>query len=633
MGRSCTPAPAGTARADHDQFGDGRRVLNEDFYALGHASRFIQPGAYVWIPTRSPLGGIENVASANPDGSFVVLAINSRQKTLTFQIRSRGATVQYTLEEQRRDVQMESSLIRGTRSTPVAAVGRAPMVARARVLGITTAVLLQFVFLSPARGQERRASVWVTSADQSQLLARQPDLPFAPDPGSANLTIDVKADQSFQQVDGFGASLTESSAWLMATSLTEGERATLMTQFFHPIAGIGLNVLRQPIGASDFALSHYSYDDMPAGQRDPGLQQFSIARDRTYVIPAVKQALQLNPGVRVMASPWSAPGWMKTLGSMIRGQLKRENFAPYAAYFVKFLQAYAAEGIPIETVTVQNEPHFTAEDYPGMYMTSADQTTFVRDYLAPALAQAHLTTAILAFDQNWNEPNYPLEVFSDAGARAAIAGSAFHCYAGNPSAMTQVHAAYPEKSLHVTECSMFLERTPTFAASLIWTARNLLIGSLRNWAETVVTWNLALDAQHGPHVGGCRDCTGLATIDRGTGEVAFNGEFYALGHVSKFVQRGAHRIESTTFATQGVDDVAFRNPDGSYRPAGGEFLEKGADHRSVRRRVVQLLPGAGQHRHLHVAGWRRGAPARCQGGPGVDRGRTVQRGGGWQRLP
>jgi glucosylceramidase len=422
----------------------------------------------------------------------------------------------------------------------------------------------QFVSLIPARAQGRRASVWVTSGDRSRLLEQQPDVPFVSDTTSPNLTIDVRADQVFQQIEGFGASLTESSAWLLATALTDGERATLMTQFFHPVFGIGLDVLRQPIGASDFALSHYSYDDMPAGQRDPALQQFSIARDRTYVIPAVRQAIQLNPGLRVMATPWSAPGWMKTLGSMIRGELKRENYAPYAAYFVKFLQAYAAEGIQVETVTVQNEPHFTAEDYPGMYMTSADQVTFVRDYLAPAFSQAHLTTKILAFDQNWNEANYPLEVFSDAGARAVISGSAFHCYAGNPSAMTSVHASYPDKSIHVTECSLFAGTTPTFTDSLIWTTRALLIGSLRNWAQTVITWNLVLDQQYGPHTGGCIDCTGLATIDRGTGRATLNGEFYALAHVSKFVQRGADRIESTTFGSQGVDDVAFRNPDGSY---------------------------------------------------------------------
>jgi glucosylceramidase len=439
---------------------------------------------------------------------------------------------------------------------------RGPIVASILMRGaFGLAATLGFGPVTTVSAQQRSAAVWLTTTDQTRLLAKQGDVAFVPDTQTADLTIDVNAGQTFQQIDGFGASLTESSAWLMATALTDGERAALMTQFFDPIAGIGLNVLRQPIGASDFALSQYSYDDMPAGQTDVDLRQFSIAHDRTYVLPALRVARQINPGISVIASPWSAPGWMKTLGSMIRGELRQEYYAPYAAYLVKFLQAYAAEGVPIDRVTVQNEPHFTGEDYPGMYMTSADQATFVRDDLGPALVRASLPTGILAFDQNWSEPNYPLEVFADPGARAAVSGSAFHCYAGDPSAMTAVHTAYPDKSLQVTECSPF---TATFADSLMWTTQMLLIRSTRNWAQSVLTWNLALDPQHGPHLGGCIDCTGLATIDPATGGVTFNAAFYATGHFSKFVQRGALRVESTTHADQGVEDVAFRNPDGSY---------------------------------------------------------------------
>ena len=433
--------------------------------------------------------------------------------------------------------------------------------AAARALRWATIVVAQLAAVTPAAAQ-RNASVWVTSSDQTRLLARQADVPFVPDTPGAVVTIDVDGAQTFQQFDGVGGSMTESSAWLMATAMSDGERATLMTQLFDPIAGVGLSILRQPIGASDFALSHYSYDDMPAGQTDVNLLNFSIAHDRTHILPALRAARQLNPSLLVMASPWSAPGWMKTLGSMIRGELKPEYYAPYAAYLVKFLQAYAADGVPVDAITVQNEPHFTGEDYPGMYMTSADQTTFIRDHLAPALGRANLTTAILAFDQNWSEPNYPLEVFADPAARGVIAGSAFHCYAGDPSGMNGVHTAYPDKTLHVTECSPFAAKT--FAESLMWTTRVLVIGSTRNWAQSVVTWNLALDEEFGPHLGGCADCIGLVTINRATATVTFNAAYYALGHVSKFVHRGATRVASTTYASSGVDDVTFRNPDGSY---------------------------------------------------------------------
>ena len=432
----------------------------------------------------------------------------------------------------------------------------------ARTLGWATIVLAYFIAVAPAFAQQN-VGVWLTSGDRTRLLTRQGDVPFVPDtPAAVAVTIDVDGAQTFQRFDGVGASMTESSASLMATALSDGDRATLMTQLFDPIAGVGLSILRQPVGASDFALTHYSFDDMPAGQTDVPLLHFSTAHDRTYILPALRAARQSNPNLLVMASPWSAPGWMKTLGSMIRGELKPEYYAPYAAYLVKFLQAYAADGVPIDRMTVQNEPHFTGEDYPGMYMTSADQATFIRDYLAPAMARANLTTTILAFDQNWSEPNYPLEVFADPAARAAIGGSAFHCYAGDPTGMSGVHTAYPDKSLHVTECSGFTEKT--FAESLMWTTRVLLIGSMRNWAESVLTWNLALDEQSGPHLGGCVDCVGLATINRSSGAVTFNAAYYALGHVSKFVQRGATRVASTTYPSSGVEDVTFRNPDGSY---------------------------------------------------------------------
>ena len=378
------------------------------------------------------------------------------------------------------------------------------MVARTRALGVMTVVLLQVASLSPARGQERRASVWVTSAIV-RLLTRQTDVPFAPDTASTNLTIDVTGDQTFQQIDGFGASLTESSAWLMATALTDGERATLMTQSpsyrrdrpqrsASAHRGVGLCalslLLRRHAGRAERSGASIFLDRARPHLRHSGAEACAPAQPRPpdHGDSVERAGLDEDPGI-------DDPG-----------ELKRENYGPYAAYFVKLLQAYAAEGIPIETITVQNEPHFTPEDYPGMYMASTDQATFVRDYLAPAFAQA-TSRPILAFDHNWNEPNYPLEVFSDVSARAAFAGSAFHCYAGDPSAMTPVHAAYPDKSLHVTECSLFQSTTPTFAHSLTWATQALLIGSLRNWAQTVVTWNLALDPQHGPHLGGCLDCT------------------------------------------------------------------------------------------------------------------------------
>ena len=434
----------------------------------------------------------------------------------------------------------------------------------ARRLRLLAALVLPAVVLVAAApaGQQRTAAVWVTTADRAQLLARLPDAPIQTETPGTAIAIELFPQQVHQPITGFGASLTESSAYVLDTALAEAPRQALFQQFFDAASGAGLSVLRQPIGASDFALSHYSYDDMPPGQSDPLLQRFSIARDRQHVLPALRRALQINPAITVMASPWSAPGWMKSSGSMIDGSLRRDAYAPYAEYFVRFLQAYAAEGVPVRFVTVQNEPHFTPPDYPGTYMPAADQAQFIRDHLGPALTRAGLTTAILAWDSNWDQPHYPIDVLNDAGARPFVAGSAFHCYKGDPAMMEETHAAHPGRSIHLTECSSFT--STDFAQTLLWNARVLLIGSLRHWAESIVAWNLVLDETGGPHAGGCPDCTALATVDRSTGRVTFNAEFYALAHVSRFVRPGAVRIGSDSRPSDGIDAVAMTNPDGSH---------------------------------------------------------------------
>jgi glucosylceramidase len=245
------------------------------------------------------------------------------------------------------------------------------------------------------------------------------------------------------------------------------------------------------------------------------------------VLPALKEAFSINPDILVMASPWSAPGWMKTSDSMVGGWLRTDRYAPFAQYFVKFVQAYEAEGIPIDFITVANEPLYIPKDYPGMYMAAPVQAQFIRDYLGPALARAGLTPQVLTFDHNWSQAQYALDVLQDASAQPYVAGSAFHCYSGQPSAMGAVHSAFPSKAIHVTECSSFSTGN-TFENALLWNARTLVTGSLRHWAESVVLWNLVLDEQGGPHAGGCTDCTGLAMVHSTTGAVTFNGEFYAL---------------------------------------------------------------------------------------------------------
>lgn len=415
-------------------------------------------------------------------------------------------------------------------------------------------------------GAGEQVQVWLTTPDLTSHLTPQANLAFASDAGTFNpLTVTVNENQTFQQMDGFGAAMTDTSAWLISSKLTTTQRAALMSNLFDSTSGIGVNYVRVPMGSSDFtatppsAPAPYSYDDLPAGQTDPTLANFSISHDLTYIIPTLQQALQIQPNAKVLATPWSPPGWMKTSGSMIGGSLSSSNnYGPLAQYFVKFVQAYQTQGVPVYAVAPQNEPDYVPPDYPGMSFPPADEATFVQNNLAPALSSANLHTKILAADEsNWSA-SYPQTVLGNSGAANAIAGIAYHCYGGDPSVMTQVHNAYPTKDASVTECSTGSSGIAPLSAI------DLAIRGSQNWAKSILLWNIALDTNDGPHIGcGCNNCTGLVSIDQATGNVTYLNNYYQLGHVSKFVVPGAYHIASNTFGADSVEDVAFKNPDGS----------------------------------------------------------------------
>jgi glucosylceramidase len=404
-------------------------------------------------------------------------------------------------------------------------------------------------------------SVWETTANQSQLLAPQAGATFNAGSGSASQTITINPATTYQSMTGFGASFTDSSAWLVANSPL---RSQIMTKLFDPANGIGLDFLRQPVGASDFSRSLFSYDDMPAGQTDPTLANFSIAHDNAYIVPVLKQALSTNPGITIMATPWSPPGWMKTSGSMIGGSLNSgSDYQAFADYLTKFIQAYDAAGVPISLITPQNEPEFSPSNYPGSTLTASQEASLIDD-LGPDLQKAGLGAKIIAYDHNWNDTTFPETVLGDSTAGQYTAGVAWHCYAGDPSAQTTVHNAYPGKGTYFTECSGTQSANPanTFADSLDWQTENLIIGATRNWAKTVATWNMALDPSGGPSMN-CTTCTGVVTVNNSAGTATYNAEYYVLGQASKFVKPGAVRIDSNTFGSGNLEDVAFQNPDGS----------------------------------------------------------------------
>ena len=403
------------------------------------------------------------------------------------------------------------------------------------------------------------ARAWVTTPDQEHLLARQPDVPFRDAPAPVTITVDEH--RRFQRIEGFGASFTESSATLVHDLLAPAARNEVMRRLFDPQSGIGLSFLRQPMGATDFALGNYTYDDVPDGASDPSLARFSVERDDRAVVPLLREARHWNPRLSIMASPWSAPAWMKSSRSLIGGTLDRDAYGPYARYFVRFVQEYAARGIPIAAVTVQNEPHFSPTGYPGMTLSPAQEAEFVGRYLGPAFAAAGIATGVIAFDGNWDNASHAIAVLDDPVARPFLAGAAFHCYAGEPTRQQEVHDRHPDKTIYVTECSGG-GWSPDFATNLRWGVHTLLVEAVTRWAAAVVTWNMALDQDAGPKNGGCQDCRGVVTVDTTTGVVAYNVEYYVLGHASKFVLPGATQVATTTSASDGVESVAFENPDG-----------------------------------------------------------------------
>jgi len=404
-----------------------------------------------------------------------------------------------------------------------------------------------------------------TTGDRAMLLKAQPSVAFGTGGTSSGMVITVNDATKYQQMDGFGASLTDSAAWVVANKLTSSQQSALWQSLFSSTAGIGISFLRQPMGASDFSASgNYSYDDVPAGQADVNLTNFSIAHDTTYIIPLLQQALVINSALKVVAVPWSAPAWMKTSGTMNGGNMNTAYFPSLAQYFVKFVQGYQQQGIPIYAVMAQNEPLNSDSGYPTEFLAAADEATFIGGNLGPALNIAGLNSVkILGYDHNWDNTTYPETLLADSTAQNYIAGTAFHCYAGDVSAQATVRTAYPNKDIWFTECSGTMGSN--FAGDLAWNAENLLIGATRNWARSISLWNLALDQNSGPQNGGCTSCRGVVTIDDSVSPptITNNVEYYALGHLAKFVVPGAHRIDSNSGAHGSIEDVAFQNPDGS----------------------------------------------------------------------
>lgn len=399
-------------------------------------------------------------------------------------------------------------------------------------------LLYSFTNFQPPK---KKISVWLTKADSSVLLQQQKtNLHFTNSVNTSLPVIAVDAAQKYQTIDGFGFTLTGGSAALINRLHTNTKKQLLQELFGNKINAITVSYLRISIGASDLNSDVFSYNDLPAGETDTGLLKFNLSKDTADVLPLLKQIIAINPGIKIMSSPWSAPAWMKSNGNSMGGSLLPRYYGVYAAYFVKYLQTMQANGINLDAVTIQNEPQHGGNN-PSMEMSAVEQALFIKNHLGPAFAKAGIKTKIIIWDHNCDNPEYPISILNDTGARQYINGTAFHLYAGSVDALSTVHNQHPDKAIYFTE--QWTGSKGRFEDDLKWHTQHVIIGTLRNHSRIALEWNLANDAAFNPHTpGGCTECKGALTIGN---TVTRNVSYYIIAHAAKFIPPGSVRIASS----------------------------------------------------------------------------------------
>ncbi len=400
--------------------------------------------------------------------------------------------------------------------------------------------------------------VWLTSGNEIFLLREQNGVDFSRELGDFTITID--STQSYQSIDGFGAALTGSSAFLLK-NLTADRRDSILHDLFDPNKGIGINYLRLTIGSSDFSIGTYSYCDTG------NMNDFAIPEiDKRDLLPVLKEILAINPSIKILASPWSAPAWMKNNNSMYGGSLKGPSvYADFAEYFVKYVQAFEAEGIHIDAITIQNEPEYATSGYPTMKMLWTEQNIIIRDFLGPRFVAEGINTKIIIWDHNFDMAYYPMNILNDQDTRKYVDGVGWHGYVGNATAIDAITAAHPDKNVYFTEQSGGEWNTDTRMGNMFYYMKNFLMGSVNRGSKNFIMWNLVLNEDNGPNTteGGCHTCRGVITV-RDNGSYIRNEEYYLLGHYAKFVRLDAKRIyNSSSNLPSGINVSSFQNTDGT----------------------------------------------------------------------
>ena len=408
--------------------------------------------------------------------------------------------------------------------------------------------------LSCANPQEP-IEFWLTDPKANVLFQRQLETPENSD---TDLKLTVDAETSFQFMDGFGFTLSQGSTKHLL-EMSENSRASLLKELFGKGENdIRISYLRLAVAASDLNDFPFSYNDLEDSlATDPALENFSLSYDTLDVIPVLKQILAINPDIKLMASPWSPPKWMKDNKDTRGGSLLEEFEGVYACYLVNYIKAMKAEGIEIDALTIQNEPLHPGNN-PSLLMLPEQQARFIGVHLGPAFAENEIQTKILVYDHNADRPDYPITVLSDSLANPFIDGSAFHLYGGEIDALSEVHQAFPDKNIYFTE--QWIGAPGSLEGDMPWHIKNLIIGASRNWAKTVLEWNLTSNPELTPFTdrGGCSQCLGAVTVDGDS--VTRNPAYYVIAHASKFVNPGSVRIDSNL--SEGLPNVVFLRPDG-----------------------------------------------------------------------
>ena len=379
-----------------------------------------------------------------------------------------------------------------------------------------------------------------------------------------------RSGETFQEVDGFGLAITQASCYNLRL-MPEDAREAFLTEIFSRENGLGSSLIRVCIGGSDFSLDEFSWCD------EPGMENFAVhPLDEEWLFPVLDQIFRINPAVKIIASPWSCPKWMKVSDSggfydkWTGGRLNPAHYQDYADYFVRWIREMESRGYPIHAVTLQNEPLNEWNNSMSLYMTWEEQRDFIKQAVGPAFRTAGLKTKILLFDHNYDydriasQQDYPIRILEDAEAAQYVAGSAWHNYGGSVATLDKVHKAFPDKEIYFTEASIG-NWNYTFDGCLINDFRDIFLGTLGRYGKGVTLWNLMLDNEGKPYrPGGCSTCFGAVTLSSSDHRtITRNSHYYNVAHCSKVLQPGAVRLGTKGYETSGLTYQWYRNPDGS----------------------------------------------------------------------